>query len=278
MWTRTDYEKAAETVGKDFVISNGETSINDLSLKIAQDQGLNPEGIRTLVRLANVAAWEQKFEKLSTAKAEDRSVDFELGDPEIVISKLQADVKEAQVQEKTASMYNRTTDYYGDIIYERPPMEKTAGVTLQGPPEKTVPRQEVIGLLKRAEDKMREDLGAARYRWMSSLEKAAKLLVATDSRITTRTAFEKDAASMLGETILPELRMVHSLTSPKGTDVNLFGGEKVATVVATHIASVLPEQRPIIDLLKLANESRELSHLKETGLKWLEENRLQVTR
>lgn len=278
MWIRTDYEKAAEQIGKAFVTNKGEASINDLSLKIAQDQGLNPDGIRTLVRLANVSAWEQNFEKLSTEKAADRNVEFELGDPEIVISQLQNSAREAQSSEKIAAAYCRTRDYYGDVEYEQPPLEKTAAEIAPPLREKLPPRHEVVHLLKRAEDKIRDELGMAQHRWMSSLEKAAKLLVANDSRIVARSVFEKDAASILGESILPELRMVNKLTSPKGSDLVLFGGEKVATVLATHVASGLLEQQPIIDLLKLANASRELIHLKESGLTWLEDNRAQVTR
>lgn len=282
MWTRTDYENAADQIGKDFVVGNGDTSINNLSLKVAQEQGLNPNGIRTLVRLANVAAWEQNFEKRSNEKAADRVVEFEVGDPEVVISQLHNEVKEAQLQEKTASEYDRTQDYYGDVEYEQAPLEKTAsavpGVELT-PSQAYLPSApEMVLILKKAEDKMREEHGAAQTSWITSLEKAAALLVAADSRVTTRDAFEKNAASLLGESIIPELNMMHKLTSPKNADIVLFGGEKTATVLNTHIASVLTSQQPIIELLKIANESRKLSHLKKAGLEWLEENRARVTK
>lgn len=280
MWTRPDYENAAEAIGKTFVSDNGTTSINDLSLKVAQDEGLNPHGIRTLVRLANVAAWEHNFEKRSTENSEDRMVEFDVGDPEIVISKLQDCAKEAHSTEKTAAVYSRTNDYYGDITYPKDPLEKTAlAVPCMefGTPFKKGPSKAEVSLLfKKAEAKMREEQGAAQYRWVSSLEKAGKLLVATDSRITARTTFEKNAASLLGEDILPELRMVHKLTSPSNDDLTLFGGEKLSTILDSHISVVSKDQQPIIKLLKEANESRKLSHLKAAGLKWLEDNRTRV--
>ena len=61
MWTRKQYEDAAQQIGNAHTASGGAQSINDLALKVAQDNGLNPEGIRTVVRLANVAVFENMF-------------------------------------------------------------------------------------------------------------------------------------------------------------------------------------------------------------------------
>jgi len=294
MWTRKDYEVAAQKIGEDFAASGGQKTINDLSLKVAQDAALNPEGIRTVVRLANVTAFEKFFEKGAADGAPDRMIEFSIGDPEVIISQLHQDAKTAYVQEKTASNYNRTLDYHADFKYDQPPMEKTAfgdpvhmGVSAafkgtelaqnllkkkKKKKKKKVSKKEAAFLFKRAEDKMKEEQRQAQRNWMISLEKAASLLVATDSRISAREMFEKNAASLLGEDIIPELNMVHTLTSPKNTEVNLFGGVKIANVLDTHIASISHAQRPIIGLLKEANAARKLSNTKEAGLKWITDN------
>ena len=63
MWQRNNYEDAAQKIGKEFAENRGNNtvSINQLATKIARDNNLNPEGIRTMVRLANVAVFEEIF-------------------------------------------------------------------------------------------------------------------------------------------------------------------------------------------------------------------------
>lgn len=277
MWTRKEFEAAAQKIGEDFVASQGAESINDLSVKVAQAGGLSPEGIRTVVRLANVAAFEQTFEKSSQAGDPDRMIEFAVGDPEVVISELHSITKESQVLAKATEGYCRTNDYFGDVEYPKIPLEKSASYITPVVEEKLPSKAEVNLLFKRAEDKMKEEQHRAQHRWENSISKAASILVALDSRISARTTFEKNAASLLGDDIVPELRMLQTYTSPKGSDIVLFGGEKVATVIDTHIASDLKAQQPIINLLKTANAARKESHLKASGLKWLEANRARVS-
>jgi hypothetical protein len=276
MWTRKDYEDAAQKIGNDFVAGGGAESINDLSLKVAQAATLNPDGIRTMVRLANVSAFEKYFEKGAQAQAPDRMIEFAVGDPEIVISQLYNNAKVAHEQVKVAGEYNRSLDYYGDLKYEKPPMEKTAsavpGYQVTTPEEKLPSKMEIRLLFKRAEDQMRAEQDQAQVRWFTNLEKVAKLLISKDSRVESRTVFEKNAASLLGEDVVPELHMVNSLTSHKQEKTPLFGGEKVATVLDTHISSFSKDQQPIIDLLKEACAARKVSNVKKTGLDWLANN------
>ena len=280
MWTRKEFEKAAQKIGSDFASADGTTSINDLSLEVAKKASLNPEGIRTVVRLANVAAFEKFFEKGAENKAPDRLVDFIVGDPEMVISQLYSDAKTAQTQEKIAAEYDQALDYFGDLSYPKPELEKTAtvieGIELSTPAAKLPSRQEIRLLFKQAEDKMREEQIQAQHDWMTSLEKAARLLVSIDGRVQARTKFEKDAASLLGVEILPELRMINTFTSARDAEINLFEGEKVAMVVNTHIAAITKEQQPIIELLKEAKTARQVNHLKAAGLQWLKTNSAKV--
>ena len=280
MWTRKEFEDAAQKIGEEFVAQGGATSINDLATKVAQEGGLNPEGIRTVVRLANVTAFEQTFEKRSQNRSEDRMIDFAVGDPELVIEQLHAGVKEAHVQTKSESTYNRTNDYYGTINYDKEPLEKTAsaipGVELEGDTVKHPTNAEINLLFKKAEDKMQQELGRAALVWETSLKKAASLLVASDSRISARDVFEKNAVCTLGADIYPEINMVHKYTSPAGSTTVPLQGVKVAEVLRTHIASDLKDQHPILELLKEAREARGTLECKSQGLRWIAENRPKV--
>lgn len=280
MWTRKQFEEAAQKIGQAFVASKGEVSINDLSVKVAQEGQLAPDGIRTVVRLANVAAFEEMFQKEGADKSEDRMIDFVVGDPEAVITRLHTAAKEAHSTEKVAA-YSPSLDYFADIPRTREPLEKNAqaipGVEVKTSPDKLPSRQEIARLFKRAEDQMLENKRQAAANWSGSLEKVARLLVAHDGRVSARTEFEKSAAGTLGGDILPELRMVQTLTSPKDSPICLFGGEKIAEILDKHITSVSAKHKPIIGMLKEAKEARDILHKNEAGLKWLAENREKVS-
>lgn len=274
MWTKLQFENAATKIGEQFVNSEGAESINDLATKVAQDAGLNPDGIRTMVRLANVTAFERLFEKRAKSDAEDRMIEFEVGDPEVVINKLHSEVKEAVAMEKTASDYSRQMDYYGDLPQpEVEPLEKTAsavpGVEVPVAPERSYSVQEVKYAFERAASRMEQDSKQAEYRWLDRLEKVARSLISIDGTIEYRTSFEKNAASLLGEDVLPELKAVHSLTSPKGTPPVLFGGEKVASIIKNHIANVSSLEKPIMDMVKEAHEARVHVERCKAGLEWI---------
>jgi len=278
MWTRKEFEDAAQEIGEKFVALNGEKSINDLSMKVAQENGLNPEGIRTVVRLANVTAFEQIFEKRAQNGDDDRMVEFTVGDPEVVISQLHSSVKEAQMQEKVAEAYNRTNDYFADVVYEKPPLEKVAAAKSEEPKAPAVSSAEIHLLFKRAEDKMQQELHRAQHRWETNMHKAASTLVALDSRIDARTALEKTAVSLYGDDIVPELKMLQTLTSPRGAKIVLCGGEKIGSVISTCVTAETKKQQPILKLLKEANTARKDSHVKEAGLRWLEQNKKRVAK
>jgi hypothetical protein len=278
MWTRKEFEDAAQQIGKDFVASGGAQSINALSMKVAQEGGLNPDGIRTVVRLANVAAFEQAFEKRARDGSDDRMVDFTVGDPEVVISQLYSTMKEAQVQQDAARGYDRTTDYFGDLKYEKPPLEKVAAAPEVVKESPAYSNAEIYLLFKKAEDKMKQELHRAQLRWENNICKAASIMLANNSRVEARTELEKVAVSLCGEDILPELRLMHKITSPRGAEINLCGGEKIAAVIDTPVAVPSKPQQAILKLLKEANKARKDSHIKEAGLEWLEQNKKRVSK
>lgn len=276
MWTRTEYENAGNKIGKDFVDKDGAVSINDLATKVAADGKLTPEGIRTVVRLANVSAFENLFSKAAGDNSADRMLEFEVGDPEVVISKLHKDAG-VKYETKVAEDYNRNLDYYGTVEKEVAPLEKTAsavpGTEVKEAEKPPVSKTYVRMQFKRADDRMREQGLQAKAYWTENMEKAAQCMRTLDCRVSARALFEKHAVAALGGEILPELFQLRCLTSP-GTPIPdaICGGEKIASVINSHISDPSEEQVPILALIKDASDARAFYTKCKAGCAWIAAN------
>jgi hypothetical protein len=266
MWARKNYEEAANQVAEMFISSNGKDSINQLSTKIASLHNLNPEGIRTLVRLANVSAFEKTFAKRAEEKSPDRMIEYEVGDPEVVINNLHKEALENVPEEKTA--YDRTQDYYGDIE------KQTEKIAEEIVPEPEKPEY-TAAAMKYAFVKSRERVFMAskqlESRWADQMDKAAQLARTGIRFVADQEVFEKNAAATLGETILPELRVLRSMVTPPDSGI-IFGGVKVAEVLDKHVAVIPETQRPIISLLKEARETRVEYENCRRSIEWIDKN------
>lgn len=271
MWQRSSYEEAAQKIGKDFAENRGNNtvSINQLATKVARDNNLNPEGIRTMVRLANVAVFEEIFHK--QAGATDRMFEFEVGDPEVVINTLFQETKTAM--DKVAAVpagYDFGSDYYGDLS---DPIQKIAEAPYEEPVTYISPlvvKQRFI----QAQEKLAMEKQEHEFEWIEALEKAAKLLMVAAPPAAACVTLEKDAVSILGEEILPELSVLKEITGR--CKQALLGGEKIAEVVDRHAANPTAEGRGIIQMLKTASEARKQLTICKSGLEWLEKNQVQV--
>lgn len=275
MWQRKNFEEAADQIASKFVESAGQESINQLATKVASIHSLNPEGIRTVVRLANVAAFEKMFAKEGEKKAADRMFEFEVGDPEVVINNLHCEAKAATApQEKTS--YDRSADYYGEL-YPIPQAEKTASVAESPAPEMPKgTKAEFMAVIRNAKDKCKETAKEAEYRWINSLEQAARLAVTNVHQVEKLAEFEKNAAAHFGEDILPELTLMRQLSTNKKTAGPVFGGEKIAEVLRTQVAVIPREQQPIIGLLKEAIDARKRYETSKRNIAWIDENMAKV--
>jgi hypothetical protein len=272
MWTRKDYEDAGERLGKDFVTGNGEISINKLATKVAADNNLSPEGIRTVVRIANNAAFTETFAKAANESATDRMIEFEVGDPDVVISNLASAVQEkiAHVQEDPS--YNRQVDYFGDLGS----LEKTAKSKLDDPRETEhyignedvedpvevgveapiADKKKVKALFADAKKKMDEEAKEAAQRWGTTMEAATQSVkVAFNGYQNKRSEFVKNAVATLGVDIVPELKGLHIMLNLPLPHV-IADMEKAAQVVEHHLAIPMDAEKPIFALLKRANDAR----------------------
>lgn len=266
MWQRAQYEDAAQKIGKEFAENRGNNtvSINQLSTKVARDNNLNPEGIRTMVRLANVAVFEEIFHKHAGV---DKMFEFEVGDPEVVINTLYQETKTAM--DKIASApagYSRDADYYGDL---ETPVEKVAEVAAEAPVQYISPMAVKERFLK-AQEKLAIEKKEHEFEWIDALEKAARVFQTVAPPVTACVAFEKDALSILGSGIVPELTALKEITGR--CKQALLGGDTVENVLAKHAASPTTETRGIIQMLKTAQDARAQMHVCKSGLEWLSNN------
>jgi hypothetical protein len=178
MWTDLiDYESAANKISSEFLAGQG--SINELSVKTASQAGLNAEGVKTLVRLANVTTFEHMFAKSAEVKEADRMIDFELGDPDVVIQNLGITEKVAH-ETSALNNHDKTLDYYGDGGGS---LEKTAGYTttthytgIEVGGKVVADPVKLANLYNRATDKMKQEMLQADAAWTDIINKVANTL------------------------------------------------------------------------------------------------------
>jgi len=274
MWQRSNYEEAAQRIGKEFSDNRGNNtvSINQLATKVARDNNLNPEGIRTMVRLANVAVFEEIFHK----QAGDKMFEFEVGDPEVVINTLYQETKIAMDgMANTPTNYNFDADYYGDFVNEKAPVQsiKIAEVL----PEESVYISPVAIKQRcmQAQEKIAMEEKEHAVEWIDALEKAAKLFNVLSPSTPESITLEKDALAIIGEKAVPELTVFRELTG-KCTKYALLGGKSVNEVLDKHIANPSIPSQSIIHMLKEAQNAREQVAVCKQGLKWLAQNSTRI--
>jgi len=268
MWNQQQYEKISKSIATEFVGSEGGSTINSQAVKVAADEGLVPEQIRTMVRLANVETFQQLFAQKTGS---DKMIEFEPGDAEVVINQL----KEAAEEKCDASgdsctcedatkctcatkeaAYDRAQDFYGQL-YPPEPIEKKAAAPEEIEELPNRHPKEVQLLLKDASDKLRIDQYEAEFVWKDRLEKAAQAFkLLHGSQVQDKYAhFKQDVISTLEDGSLPELQVFQGMI---GCDVNapVPSTEKVAQICETHVAVLDPAHRQVVTFLKEAQGAR----------------------
>lgn len=309
MWTRAEYESAANEIGRQFAESGGSARINDLATKIATDNHLNPEGIQTLVRLANVSAFQELFSK--RAGADDRMIEFEVGDPDLVISNMYNGVKQAAVfEQKTnsvrASSYDRAMDWYSPLTKvaedetpadlpgeedksEEPETnaeEAVLGKKVEDPaitPEAPIVDKQAMARfnIKRAQETIDEETRRLAHEWGLSLEKAAQTLRVshgTPKFDVEKYAFFEDVICELGPSIIPEVRALNVMVGGDYVDSKLHS-EKLASLHEHRVSSLVKTEATtqILDFVKEASRARQKREEYASALAWLNTKMTELT-
>jgi len=255
-WNTDKFNKVAAELAKTFASESCTSSINELATKVAEDNNLNPEQIRTMVRLANVHVFQHVYEKKGSDN--ENMLEYIPGDAEGVIQSLYEGSKEAL--DKTASApagYDRSLDYYGVEPTPEKEVEKIAEV--QEPPKKVdLPsKEELAYVVKRASSDIDIDIQTMSFKWSEAMEKAANIyrLEHGFNLQDGLVDLEKDAVATLGEDIEPELRYIGVMCG-QSIKAPLYGGVKAASIVGTHVPIPSEDTKKVLDLFKEARECR----------------------
>lgn len=199
VWREQDFLKAAKQLVADSISAN--LPIADMAVKVSQQHNLNPEQIRTLVKMSNVAAFQKHY---AGKEGDDRSVEFDTADPEEVIAKISELTEVAPSCEEKVASYDTTLDY-SDMPWAE--TEKVAEESAYVEPEKVYRRDQSIMKLRKVAEELEIRKAAAQYRWDYALDKVAWWVRKQDTTgvLAPLVEFEKCAVSVYGTEVEPEL-------------------------------------------------------------------------
>lgn len=245
-WNEADYLDRAKQIASQHVTSG--TTLNDLTEKVARENALSPDEIRTLVRLSNVEAFRAHFE--ARKEAEDRNVDYEVGDAEAVIRRLVDGARPmpglkvaADLWDQVASIPDeRTEERYGAL-----PVEKVAAEEI--PVTHLHPLQWALNREKIAED-LRIALQQADAQWGSKIAEVHQYLDHAPGYGLDYATFCKDALALFGSKVAEDLRLLGESLGHTTFD---FSEAKIASIQETHLAG---PATPALRCLEKAAEAR----------------------
>lgn len=247
MWGEEEYVKRAAELARQSAVSK--KSLNDVCEKAAHDDALNPEEIRTLVRLTNVAMFQHLFREKDQLKAPDRQVNFEVGDPEAVISRLQTS---AAPPESASIMNDKLAHEIPDMMAaRRAGYVETAKTAAETPAETPRPPRKdfaILAMRKLAAEYDNRRLEAG-HRWELKVAELYDHFKAAPGYGPSFALFAKDAAAAFGDDAMPELT---SLWSDLRSNAPLPSGDDVAKLAEHHVY----EDSADLERLKLAIEAR----------------------
>lgn len=264
-WNESEFIERAGRIAHDHAVTK--KPLNDLSEKVARDENLQPDEIRTLVRLANVATFQELFKRKDDG---DKMIEFESGDPEAVINRI---VSSAQEQSQSANIHNDKLASAWDApdmmtakrlgrAFDEPVVEKTASADEAERPM----RQDlaVLALRKLAEEFEVERISAG-HRWEDLTNKLAAEFRKAPGYGPAFSDFEKDAYADHGMDAWPELKCIReTLRLPTNEPSN----DKVASLQERHVADDSPRLR----LLGKAIDARADYQKFAAGLEWIRTN------
>lgn len=258
-WDNKVVEEKATEIAKLFMEKQG--SLHDLVVKESKKANLNEEMIRRLSRASNVKTFGEKFAERK--KEADRMVDFELVDPEKVISELAT--KTPLAEKKAAAFYPKLADELAS--HRNWPTEaitKTASVDLAVEMKNAVPKppsleKQISTLTKEAQD-LGVKLAGAELRWDASME---ALLQHSKRLHWDRDGFEKNAFALFGAEAVVEVNELRKNAKLPPLDVSAT----TATKLAEHLFGEETEDSKLLDVAITARKdyaSVKTAHVKTT--------------
>lgn len=262
-WSETEFIERAGKIASDHVVTK--KSLNDLSEKAARDESLQPDEIRTLVRLANVATFQELFKRKDDG---DKMVEFESGDPEAVIRRI---VDSAQEVPQSANVHNDKLASSWDVpdftvvrrlgrAYDPPVLQKQAAD--DAVPERPLRRDLAVLALRKLANEFEIERISAGQRWENLTDKLAGVFKKAPGYGPSFYEFEKDAYAEWGLGVEPEMACLRqTLKLPQGGPP----AQKIAALQQTRVT----EDTPSLTLLKLAVFARKDYERFSDGLAWI---------
>lgn len=239
-WTEGEYtKKAGELAERSVAIKR---PITDLVEKVAREVALNPDEIRTLTRMTNVAAFQVHFRSKTGA---DRQVEYPVGDAEEIIARIHAQ----PVLPETANVSNDKMASYEDFdLAPRVEMEKVA---FEEPVAPT--RYENPVHLQRKLERTREEFMTSKISkeglWEDTLASIHHMTrLAPGYGRLDPAELEKDAFATYGMDVLPELIALRELSN----ETLQWTPEKVAELQEYHTA----KHPALMEAVKIAMAAR----------------------
>lgn len=263
-WNESEFVERAGRIAHDHAVTK--KPLNDLSEKVARDENLQPDEIRTLVRLANVATFQELFKRKDDG---DKMIEFESGDPEAVINRI---VSSAQESPQSANIHNDKLASAWDAPdmmvakrlgreFDPPVTEKVASDDAPRPMRQDLA---VLALQKLASEFEIERISAG-HRWESLTDKLAAEFRKAPGYGPAFSDFEKDAYADHGMDAWPELKCVRETLRLPTTEPS---STKVAELQARHVTDDTRSLRT----LKQAMDARADYERFTSGLDWIRQN------
>jgi hypothetical protein len=260
-WNENEYVRRASEIAREF--ATVKKPLNDLCEKVARDEAMNPDEIRTLVRLANVAAFQEIFK----GKEGDKMVEFDVGNPESVISRIQSSVEDPV---QSANIHNdklghEIPDQMKEVRLGRK-FDEQVKVASEDYVERAPRKDLVIVAMRKMAAEFEIERQVKGNRWESLVQKLAMTFRRAPGYGPDFSKFATDAFAEFGDEARPELETIASAARISG--YYLPEAEKVAALAEHHVVEETPELRT----LKLALEARTAYVKIKNGQKWLTDN------
>ena len=261
-WSESEYVAHAKGLAEQHLVSK--KSLNELSEKFANENKLNPEEIRTLVRLANVATFQELFKNKDGG---DKMIEFDTGDPEAVIRNM---VSSASAPPQTANINNdKLAGEVPDMMREKrlgkkfdpvPEVEKIAEYT-----DKPAREDVVVMTLRKLASEFTLSRISAGSQWEEKLGALAQVFKCAPGYGPTFGEFEKTAWADLGSEVAPEMAFLYEtlkITRPPPAQ------EKVAFLQERLVVADSSE----LKLLRQAYGARQTYQKMAGALAWVDKN------
>jgi len=261
-WNESEYIKHAQNLAEQHLVTK--KSLNELSEKFATENNLNPEEIRTLVRLANVSTFQELFKKKDGG---DKMIEFDTGDPEAVIRNM---VSHASAPPQSANVNNdKLAGEVPDMMLEKrlgkkfdvASTEKVASEYVEKAPRVDMV---VLNLRKLASEFTLARLSAGAD-WEEKLGSLANVFRRAPGYGPKFRDFEKMAWADLGSDAAPEMAVLYEELKVSSVPMT---AEKVAFLQERLVVDNTPE----IKLLREAHEARQTYQKMSGALAWVDKN------